>query len=66
MKNLNVQEIQDRMKEMDSTWLLKGKFLHRLLFSSEYTKIPTAYSLFCGYLFEHQKFIFESFPDKNS
>ena len=35
MKNLNVQEIQDRMKEMDSAWLLKGKFLHReLLFKN--------------------------------
>ncbi|MFQ3182467.1 MAG: 4a-hydroxytetrahydrobiopterin dehydratase [Polaribacter sp.] len=29
MTKLNEQEIQDRMKNIDSVWLLKGKFIHR-------------------------------------
>jgi len=29
MIKLNEQEIQDRMKDIDSVWLLKGKFIHR-------------------------------------
>ena len=29
MTNLNEQEIQDRMKEIDILWILKGKFIHR-------------------------------------
>jgi len=29
MTNLNEQEIQDRMKEIDVSWILKGKFIHR-------------------------------------
>jgi 4a-hydroxytetrahydrobiopterin dehydratase len=29
MTKLNEQEIQDRMKKIDSVWLLKGKFIHR-------------------------------------
>ena len=29
MTNLNKQEIQDRMKEIDISWVLKGKFIHR-------------------------------------
>lgn len=29
MMKLNKQEIQDRMKDMDSLWVLKGKFIHR-------------------------------------
>jgi 4a-hydroxytetrahydrobiopterin dehydratase len=29
MIKLNEQEIQDRMKNIDSVWLLKGKFIHR-------------------------------------
>jgi 4a-hydroxytetrahydrobiopterin dehydratase len=35
MKKLNEQEIQDRMLEIDTAWLVKGKFLHReLLFKN--------------------------------
>ena len=29
MIKLNEQEIQDRIKDIDSVWLLKGKFIHR-------------------------------------
>ena len=29
MIKLNEKEIQDRMKDIDSVWLLKGKFIHR-------------------------------------
>lgn len=29
MKKLNQQEIQTRMSNIDSTWVLKGKFIHR-------------------------------------
>jgi len=29
MTNLNKQEIQDKMKEIDILWVLKGKFIHR-------------------------------------
>jgi 4a-hydroxytetrahydrobiopterin dehydratase len=29
MIKLNEQEIQDRIKNIDSVWLLKGKFIHR-------------------------------------
>jgi len=29
MTNLNEQEIQDRMKEIDVSWILKGKLIHR-------------------------------------
>jgi len=29
MSNLNKQEIQDRMKEIDVLWVLKGKFILR-------------------------------------
>jgi 4a-hydroxytetrahydrobiopterin dehydratase len=29
MIKLNEQEIQDRMKDIDSAWVLKGKFIHR-------------------------------------
>jgi 4a-hydroxytetrahydrobiopterin dehydratase len=29
MTNLNKQEIQDSMKEIDISWVLKGKFIHR-------------------------------------
>jgi 4a-hydroxytetrahydrobiopterin dehydratase len=29
MTKLNEQEIQDRMKNIDSVWLLKGKFIHK-------------------------------------
>jgi 4a-hydroxytetrahydrobiopterin dehydratase len=29
MIKLNEQEIQDRMKNIDRVWLLKGKFIHR-------------------------------------
>ena len=29
MIKLNEQEIQDRMKDIDSVWLLNGKFIHR-------------------------------------
>ena len=29
MKKLSEQEIKERMKEMDTSWLVKGKFLHR-------------------------------------
>ena len=29
MIKLNEQEIQDRMKDIDGVWLLKGKFIHR-------------------------------------
>lgn len=29
MIKLNEQEIQDSMKDIDSSWVLKGKFIHR-------------------------------------
>ena len=29
MIKLTEQEIQDRMKDIDSVWVLKGKFIHR-------------------------------------
>jgi len=29
MTNLNEEEIQDSMKEIDVSWILKGKFIHR-------------------------------------
>jgi len=29
MTNLNKHEIQDKMKDIDALWILKGKFLHR-------------------------------------
>ncbi len=29
MASLNKQEIQDRMKEVDALWVLKGKFIYR-------------------------------------
>jgi len=29
MIKLNEKEIQDRMKDIDSVWLLNGKFIHR-------------------------------------
>jgi len=29
MTGLSEQEIQNRMKELDSSWVLKGKFIHR-------------------------------------
>ena len=38
MKKLNVQEIQDRMQEMNAAWLLKGKFLHRELLFKDFVE----------------------------
>ena len=29
MTNLNTEEIQSKMKEIDNSWILKGKFIHR-------------------------------------
>ena len=36
MIKLNKQEIQDRMKDIDSVWLLKGKFIHRKILFKDF------------------------------
>jgi len=38
MKKLSEQEIQDRMPEIDSAWLVKGKFLHRELLFKDFVE----------------------------
>ena len=38
MKKLSEQEIQDKMKEMDAAWLVKGKFLHRELLFKDFVE----------------------------
>ena len=38
MKKLSEQEIQDRMKEVDAAWLVKGKFLHRELLFKDFVE----------------------------
>ena len=38
MTNLNEQEIQDRMKEIDISWVLKGKFIHREIFFKDFVE----------------------------
>jgi len=38
MKKLSVQEIHDKMKEMDAAWLVKGKFLHRELLFKDFVE----------------------------
>jgi len=36
MKKLNEQEIQARMKELDLSWIVFGKFLHRELLFKDF------------------------------
>ena len=38
MTNLNEQEIQDRMKEIDISWVLKGKFIHREIIFKDFVE----------------------------
>ena len=38
MKKLSVQEIQDRMSEIDKAWLVKSKFLHRELLFKDFVE----------------------------
>ncbi|TRX15953.1 4a-hydroxytetrahydrobiopterin dehydratase [Flavobacterium franklandianum] len=38
MKKLNEQEIQDRMPQIDGSWLVKGKFLHRELLFKDFVE----------------------------
>ena len=38
MKKLSVQEIQDRMSEIDTAWLVEGKFLHRELLFKDFVE----------------------------
>ncbi len=38
MKKLSEQEIQDKMKEMDAAWLVKGNFLHRELLFKDFVE----------------------------
>ena len=38
MKKLSVQEIQDRMSEIDTAWSVKGKFLHRELLFKDFVE----------------------------
>lgn len=38
MKKLSLQEIQDRMSEIDTAWLVKGKFLHRELLFKDFVE----------------------------
>ncbi|RTY99967.1 4a-hydroxytetrahydrobiopterin dehydratase [Flavobacterium franklandianum] len=38
MKKLNEQEIQDRIPQIDGSWLVKGKFLHRELLFKDFVE----------------------------
>jgi|TARA_B110000977_G_C11086334_1_gene494873 4a-hydroxytetrahydrobiopterin dehydratase len=38
MKNLDKQEIQERMKGIDASWVLKGKFIHRELIFKDFVE----------------------------
>ena len=38
MKKLNEKEIQDRMKEINPDWILKGEFLHRELLFKDFVE----------------------------
>jgi 4a-hydroxytetrahydrobiopterin dehydratase len=38
MTNLNKQEIQDKMKEIDILWVLKGKFIHREIIFKDFVE----------------------------
>lgn len=38
MKKLNEKEIQEKMAEIDSAWILKGEFLHRELLFKDFVE----------------------------